>query len=111
MVVLRAGWGAQLVAINDVWVQFLVAAVIFETAAPHIWDVGRRRFALYVKMALVLAVAVALTIVLDIGVTGLRPGHLDVTALLVRCAGTALVWTVIAILLLRPRRIFTTATG
>lgn len=111
VVVLRAGWGAQLVAINDVWVQFVVAVVIFETAAPHIWEVRQRRFALYLKMALVLVVAVALTIVLDSGVTGLHRGHLDVVATLLRCAGTALVWAVIAILLLRPRRIFTTATG
>jgi O-antigen/teichoic acid export membrane protein len=109
--VLRAGWGAQAIAVNDVWIQFLVVVVIFETAAPYIWDAGRQRVALYLKMALVLAVAVALTIVLDMGVTGLRPGHLDVTATLLRCAGTGLVWAVIAILLLRPKRNLTTATG
>ena len=59
MIVLRAGWGAQAIAINDVWVQFLVAVVIFETAAPHIWEARGQRVALYLKMALVLAVAVA----------------------------------------------------
>ena len=111
IIVLRAGWGAQAIAVNDVWMQFLVVVVIFETAAPYIWEAGRQRIALYLKMALVLAVALALTIVLEMGVTGLRPGHLDVTATLLRCAGTGLVWAVIAILLLRPKRNLTTATG
>ncbi len=62
-------------------------------------------------MSLVLAVAVAITIVLDIGVTGLHPGHLDIVATVLRCAGTGAVWAVIAILLLRPGRRITTATG
>ena len=87
---------------NDVWVQFLVAVVIFETAAPHIWDRHvRERGALYLKMTLVLLVAVAVTVVLDMGVSGLRPGHLDVAALLLRCAGTAVVWALLALVLLR----------
>jgi hypothetical protein len=111
VIVLRAGWGAQAIAVNDVWVQFLVVVVIFETAAPHIWDAGRQRVALYMQMALVLVVAVAVTLVLDMGVTGLHPGHLDVVATLLRCGGTGLAWAVIAILLLRPRNRFTTATG
>lgn len=111
VVVLRAGWGAQAIAVNDVWVQFLVVVVIFETAAPHIWEAGRQRVALYMKMALVLVVAVAVTIVLDMGVTGLHPGHLDVTAMLLRCGGTGLAWAVIALLLLRTGTKVTTATG
>jgi O-antigen/teichoic acid export membrane protein len=105
VIVLRAGWGAQAIAINDVWVQFVVVVVIFETAAPHIWDKGEQRVTLYLKMALVLAVAAALTIALDSGATGLRPGHLDVTATLVRCGGTAAVWGVVAVLLLRRRNV------
>jgi O-antigen/teichoic acid export membrane protein len=111
VIVLRAGWGAQAIAVNDVWVQFLVVVVIFETAAPHIWEGGRQRIALYSKMALVLVVAVAVTIVLDMGVTGLHAGHLDVTAALLRCVGTGLVWAVIALVLLRTERKVTTATG
>jgi O-antigen/teichoic acid export membrane protein len=111
VVVLRAGWGAQAIAINDVWVQFLVVVVIFETAAPYIWEAGRQRVSLYVKMAVVLAVAAALTIVLDRGVTGLRPGHLDIAVTLIRCAGTGLVLAVLALILLRPRKTVTTATG
>ena len=87
---------------NDVWVQFLVAVVIFETAAPHIWDQHlRERGALYLKTTLVLLVAVAVTVVLDMGVSGLRPGHLDGAALLLRCAGTAVVWALLALVLLR----------
>jgi len=102
VIALRVGWGAQAIAVNDVWVQFLVAVVIFETAAPHIWDRSvRERGALYLKMTLVLLVAVAVTVVLDMGVSGLRPGHLDVAALLLRCAGTAIVWALIAVVLLR----------
>jgi O-antigen/teichoic acid export membrane protein len=111
VVVLRAGWGAQAVAINDVWVQFLVVVVIFETAAPYIWERGRQRWSLYVKMSLVLVVAAALTIVLDRGVSGLHAGHFDIVATLVRCAVTGLVWAVIALLLLRPNATVTTATG
>ncbi len=111
VIVLRAGWGAQAIAVNDVWVQFLVVVVIFETAAPHIWEAGRQRVALYVKMALVLVAAAAVTLVLDMGVTGLHAGHLDIAATLLRCAGTGLVWAVIAIVLLRPRNRLTTATG
>lgn len=100
-IVLHAGWGAQAIAVNDVWVQFLVVVVIFETAAPHIWDGDRRqRGALYLKLALVLAVAVAVTVVLDLGVSGLHPGHLDLEALLLRCGGTAVVWGLVALLLL-----------
>jgi O-antigen/teichoic acid export membrane protein len=111
VIVLRAGWGAQAIAVNDVWVQFLVVVVIFETAAPYIWEAGRRRVALYLKVGLVVVVAASLTVVLDIGVSGLRPGHLDVTATLLRCAGTGLVWIVIALLLLRSKTGLTTATG
>ena len=111
MLVLHAGWGAQAIAVNDVWVQFLVVVVIFETAAPHIWDGGRRRRALYLKMALVLAVAVAVTVVLDLGVSGLHPGHLDLEALLIRCGGTAVVWGLVALLLLRRQKPLTTPTG
>ena len=111
VVVLRAGSGPQAIAINDVWVQFLVAVVIFETAAPHIWDSGvRRRGSLYLKMGLVLVVAVAVTVVLDMGVSGLHPGHLDVAAILLRCGGTALVWGVVAVVLLRPRSNVSAAT-
>lgn len=111
VVVLRAGWGAQAIALNDVWVQFLVVVVIFETAAPHIWESGgRQRAGLYVKMALVVSVAAAMTVVLDIGATGIPIGHLDVTLTLLRCAGTALVWAVVAMVLLRPGRRVTTAT-
>jgi O-antigen/teichoic acid export membrane protein len=111
VIVLRAGWGAQAIAVNDVWVQFLVVVVIFETAAPHIWEGGGgRRFALYPKMALVLVVAVAVTMVLDLGVSGLHPGHLDVAALLIRCGATALVWAAVAVILLRPQRNVTTST-
>ena len=110
LVVLRAGWGAQGIAVNDVWVQFLVVVVIFETAAPYIWEARRERAALYLKMALVLAVAVAITVVLDIGVNGLHPGHLDIAATVLRCGGTGAVWAVIAILLLRPGRGIATDT-
>ena len=101
VVVLRAGWGAQAIAINDVWVQFVVVVVIFEAAAPYIWETGRQRLGLYMKMAFVLVVAAALTIVLDTAGTGLHAGHFDIAALLIRCAGTGLVWAVIALLLLR----------
>jgi hypothetical protein len=62
-------------------------------------------------MSLVLVVAAVLTIVLDMGVTGLHAGHFDVVAALIRCAGTGLVWAVIAFLLLRPNATVTTATG
>jgi O-antigen/teichoic acid export membrane protein len=109
--VLRAGWGPQAIAINDVWVQFLVAVVIFETAAPYIWDTGvRQRGSLYAKMALVLVVAVAVTVVLDMGVSGLHPRHLDVAAILLRCGGTAVVWGVVGVVLLRPRSNVAAAT-
>jgi hypothetical protein len=111
VIVLRAGWGAQAIAVNDVWVQFLVVVVIFETGAPHIWEYGGgRRAALYLKMALVLVVAVAVTMVLDLGVSGLHPGHLDLSALLIRCGATALVWAAVAVILLRPQRSVTTST-
>jgi O-antigen/teichoic acid export membrane protein len=104
VIVLRNGWGAQAIAVNDVWVQFLVVVVIFETAAPHIWEAGRQRAALYLKLALVVVVATAVTLVLDQGAVGLHPGHLDITATVLRCGGTAFVWGVLAVLLLRPRR-------
>ncbi len=103
VVVLRAGWGSQAIAINDAWVQFLVVVTIFETAARHIWEGdARRRGALYVKMALVLAVAVAVTVTLDMGVSGLHPGRLDGAAILLRCGGTVVVWAIVTVLLLRP---------
>jgi O-antigen/teichoic acid export membrane protein len=112
ILVLRAGWGAQAIAVNDAWVQFLVVVVIFETAAPYIWEAGgRQRGPLYLKMMLVLLVAVAITIVLDLGVSGLHPRQLDVTAMLLRCIGTAVVWSAIALLLLRRGANVTTATG
>jgi O-antigen/teichoic acid export membrane protein len=104
VIVLRAGWGAQAIAINDVWVQFVVVVVIFETAAPHIWGTGRQRFRLYSKMALVVLLAASLTIVLDDTAAGLHPGHLDIPATLIRCGGTALAWGVVAALLLSTRR-------
>lgn len=102
---LRAGWGAQAIALNDVWVQFLVVVVIFETAAPHIWGADpRRRAVLYAKMALIIAVAAVGTVLLDAGAAGLRPGHLDVVATLLRCGITAAVWSGVAAVLLLPRR-------
>jgi len=48
--------------------------------------------------------------VLDMGVSGLHPGHLDVAAILLRCGGTALVWGVVAVVLLRPRSNVSAAT-
>ena len=104
VIVFRAGWGAEGIAINDVWVQFIVVVVIFETAAPHIWGTGRQRFRLYSKMALVLMLAAALTVVLDKSAVGLHPGHLDILATVIRCGGTALAWGVVAALLLGARR-------
>ncbi len=111
VIVLRAGWGAQAIAINDVWVQFLVAVVIFETAAPHIWDRSHQRAALYLKLTLILAVAVAVTIVLDRGAIGIHPGHLDISATALRCGSTAVVWGVVALLLLRPMRVKVATRG
>lgn len=103
--VLRAGWSAQAIAVNDVWVQFLVVVVIFETATPHIWGADRgRRGRLYGKMALIIAVAAVVTVVLDAGAASLRPSHLDVVATLLRCGITAAVWSGLAALLLLPRR-------
>ena len=52
-----------------------------------------------------------MTLALDMGVAGLHPGHLDVTATLLRCGGTALVWAVLALVLLRTSRNVTTARG
>ena len=89
---------------NDVWVQFLVVVVIFETAKPHIWDGDvRQRGALYLRMGLVLVVAAAVTVVLDRMATSLHPGHLNLAAVLLRCVATAAVWAVVAPLLLRQR--------
>ena len=103
VMVLRAGWGAQAIAVNDVWVQFLVVVVIFETASSHIWSADRRRRGtLYLKMAFIISVAVAVTLVLDSGAADLQPGHLDFVAILLRCAITAAVWSGVAALLLLP---------
>ena len=103
MLVLRAGWGAQAIAVNDVGVQFLVVVVIFETAASHIWSADRRgRGALHLKMAFIISVAVAVTLVLDRGAEGLQPGRLDFVAILLRCGITAAVWAGVAALLLLP---------
>jgi O-antigen/teichoic acid export membrane protein len=111
VVVLRMGWGAQAVAINDVWIQFVVAIVIFETASGYIWgDQRRQRFGLYARMAFVIAVAVGVTTVLDHGVADLRPGRLDIAALLIRCVATGAAWAIVAVLLLRTRAPVTTPT-
>jgi O-antigen/teichoic acid export membrane protein len=104
VLVLRSGWGAQAVAVNDVWVQFLVVIVVFETASANIWGNNRsRRSRLYAKLALVIAVAVAVTIILDRGVAVLQPGHVDAAAVVLRCAGAGAVWAAMAVVLLRPR--------
>ena len=111
VVVLRVGWGAQAIAVNDVWVQFLVVVVIFETAAPHVWEgAGGRRGALYLKMTLVLTVAAAVTVVLDLEAAGLHPGHLDIAAIVLRGGGAAVAWAAVAVLLLRPRGNLSAAT-
>jgi O-antigen/teichoic acid export membrane protein len=101
---LRAGWGAQAVAVNDVWIQFVVALVIFETAASHIWtdDTGLR-FRLYTKLAFVIAVAVAGTILLDAHSTHLTSGRLDATDLVLRCGAVGVTWAVTGFVLLGPR--------
>ena len=104
VLVLRAGWGAQAIAVNDVWVQFLVVVVIFETAAPHIWGQDRwRRAVLYGKMVCIIVVAAVVTLVLDKGAEGLHPGHLDIASILLRCGITGAIWAGVAALLLLPR--------
>ena len=104
MLVLRAGWGAQAIAINDVWIQFLVVVVVFETAAAYIWGQNRRRRAiLYGKMMCIIAVAVLVTVLLDTGAERLQPNHLDIASILLRCGITGAVWAGVAALLLLPR--------
>jgi O-antigen/teichoic acid export membrane protein len=101
--VLHMGWGAQAIAVNDVWIQFAVATVIFETASPHIWtDKHRLRFRLYGKLACVIAVAAAGTIVLDLNANHLTPGPLDVTGTLVRCAAVGAVWAALGFVFIHP---------
>jgi O-antigen/teichoic acid export membrane protein len=103
ILVLRIGWGAQAIAVNDVWIQFAVAIAIFETAASHIWthDAGLR-FRLYAKLACVIAVAVAGTILLDANAAHLSSGRLDVTGILLRCGAVSVVWAAMGFVLLGP---------
>lgn len=61
-------------------------------------------------MAFVIAVAVGVTTVLDHGVADLRPGRLDIAALLIRCVATGAAWAIVAVLLLRTRAPVTTPT-
>ncbi len=101
--VLRIGWGAQAVAVNDVWIQFAVAIVIFETAASHIWtDDPGRRFRLYARLAGVIAVAVVGTILLDTNAAQLISGRLDVAGILLRCGAVGVVWAAIGFILVGP---------
>jgi hypothetical protein len=101
--VLRMGWGAQAVAANDVWIQFAVAIVIFETAASYIWtDDPGLRFRLYAKLAGVIAVAIVGTILLDTNAAQLTSGRLDVTGILLRCGAAGVVWAAMGLILLGP---------
>jgi O-antigen/teichoic acid export membrane protein len=101
ILVLSAGWGAQAVAVNDVWIQFAVAIVIFETAASHIWtDDPGLRFRLYARLAFVIALAAAETIVLDTNAAHLTFARLDVAALLLRCGAVGVVWAAMGFALL-----------
>ncbi|MGH7870221.1 MAG: hypothetical protein ACREP9_21910, partial [Candidatus Dormibacteraceae bacterium] len=103
VLVLRIGWGAQAVAINDVWLQLVVVIVLFEMASRYIWGNNtRRRRRLYAALGGALTVSAAATVILDASASSLRPGHLDVLALLARCSGAAAAWALVAILLLRP---------
>jgi O-antigen/teichoic acid export membrane protein len=103
ILVLRVGWGAQAVAVNDVWIQFAVAIVIFETASSHIWtDDPGLRFRLYARLACVIAVAAAETIVLDTNAAHLTFARLDVAAILLRCGAVGVVWAAVGFALLGP---------
>jgi len=101
--VLKAGWGAQAVAIDDVWVQFVVVIALVELAAPHMWGVETsRRLRLYAGLAVALLATVAVTVALDAQAAHLDTGHLDVGALLLRSAATLAVWAAVGALLVRP---------
>lgn len=101
--VLRVGWGALAVAVNDVWIQFAAAIVIFETAASHIWtDDPGLRFRLYAKLAGVIAVAVVGTVLLDTNAAELTSGRLDVTSILLRCGAAGVVWAAMGFILVGP---------
>jgi hypothetical protein len=98
------GWGAQAVAVNDVWIQFAVAIVIFETAASHIWtDDPGLRFRLYARLACVIALAAAETIALDTSAAHLASARLDVAAILLRCGAVGVVWAALGFALLGAR--------
>ncbi len=101
ILVLRAGGGAQGVAVNDVWIQFAVAIVIFETASSHIWTHDAAlRFRLYAKLASVIAVAAAGTILLDAHAAHLTSGRLDIAGFLLRCGAVGVVWAAMGVALL-----------
>lgn len=101
--VLAMGFGAIALAVNDVWVQLVVAILLFEISARHIWaEAVRRRWTLYARLAPAFVVAVVLTAILDVNAAQLSTQHPDGYIIAVRCIGTGLVWLALGLLLLRP---------